>query len=106
MGFYLVTLEQGPVWDYSRARREQTGWKEHAEFINELEDRQELVLAGPLYDGPRVLQVHRARNEAEIRSRLDPDPWVRANLLRIVFVEPWDLLVGTDRLGPRAPAAR
>jgi hypothetical protein len=34
--YYLVTQEWGPVWDSSRARREQAGWDEHAAFMDAL----------------------------------------------------------------------
>jgi len=38
VAFFAVTLETGPNWDYSRARRDQDAWDEHAAFMDGLVD--------------------------------------------------------------------
>ncbi len=39
-----------------------------------------------------------AEGEAEIHNRLADDPWTLAGQLRIVNIEPWKILAGTERL--------
>jgi hypothetical protein len=36
-----------------------------------------------------------AGDEAEIRSRLDDDPWTAMGLLAIASIEPWEILLGS-----------
>src|SRR3954467_15083700 len=70
MGVFAVTMEKGPAWDGSRARREQDGWDEHAAFMDRLVDEGFVLLGGPLGDGERVLLGVEAADEAEARGRL------------------------------------
>jgi hypothetical protein len=44
--FYLVEQGRGPAWDYSKRRREQAGWDEHAAFMDALTDEGVVVLGG------------------------------------------------------------
>jgi uncharacterized protein YciI len=73
--------------------REQDGWDEHAVFMDALAASGFIVLGGPLGGGPRVLLIVEARDEAQIRARFDADPWTPAERLRVVSVEPWDVLL-------------
>ena len=46
----------------------------------------------------RALLIVNADSEAEIHRRLADDPWVRTEQLAITSIEPWNLLVGAERL--------
>ena len=94
--WFLVTQVAGPAWDYSRPRREQDGWDEHAAFVDGLAAEGLIVLGGPVGDpdvGP-VLVVFEAESEAEIRRRLADDPWMDT-ILTVETIQPWSIWVGT-----------
>ncbi len=90
--YYLVERANGPAWDYSRGRREQAGWDEHAAFMDALADEGFVVLGGPVgeRDGDYNLLVVRAGSEAQIRTRLADDPW-EGSILTISTVKPWSV---------------
>jgi uncharacterized protein YciI len=90
--YYLVERARGPGWDYSRGRREQDGWDEHAAFMDALVEEGFVVLGGPMGegDGDNVLLVVDAGNEADIHARLAEDPW-EDELLTTASVKPWSV---------------
>jgi uncharacterized protein YciI len=90
--YYLVTRGKGPSWDHARARREQSGWDEHAAFMDALTDEGFVVLGGPIGpgDGEDTLQVVDAESEAAVRVRLAEDPWDE-DMLVTKSVEPWQV---------------
>jgi uncharacterized protein YciI len=108
---FVVTREQGPGWDTSRAMREQDQWPEHVLFINRLADEGFLVLGGPIGavgsgDTGSVLtgavgdRVYRAMlivsagSEREVAARFETDPWTRFGQLQTRSIEGWEILVG------------
>lgn len=105
MSVYVVIREAGPKWA-AGGIFEQEAIDEHAAFMNKLAADGFIHFAGPLSgtEGGRVraLLVIEAESEDEIRRRLAEDPWVPAELLRLVSIEPWKVLVGTDRLTARS----
>jgi len=88
--FHVVLLRSGPEWDSSRSLEEQSGWNEHAEFMDGLVDDGFVVLGGPLGDEHRVVHVVEAASEGEIRARLAEDPWSESHL-RIDAIDPWTI---------------
>jgi hypothetical protein len=42
--FFAVRLERGGPWDWSRDLRDQSGWNEHARFMESLVDDGFIVL--------------------------------------------------------------
>jgi uncharacterized protein YciI len=88
--YYLVGRARGPAWDLTRGRREQTGWDEHAEFMDALVEEGLIVLGGPVgdVDGEHTVMVFDAESEAAIHARLADDPWGE-DMLTTVSVEPW-----------------
>jgi uncharacterized protein YciI len=90
--FHVVLLRSGPQWDPSRPLEEQSGWPEHASFMNGLEDSGFIVLGGPLADEHRVVHVVEAESEDEIRATLARDPWSETHL-RVGAIEPWTILL-------------
>jgi uncharacterized protein YciI len=96
MSCFAVIREGGPRWDRARPLREQEAWNEHADFMDALAEDGFVVLGGPLAGGPTTLLVVNADSEAEIRRRLDGDPWTPMGLLTIRSVEPWEILLGPE----------
>src|SRR5579864_3527107 len=83
-------MARGPKWDYSRRRREQVGWDEHARFMDALTDQGAILLGGPIGegDGDNTLLIFDLDSEAEIRARLAGDPWA-GTVVTIASVRPW-----------------
>jgi uncharacterized protein YciI len=88
--FHLVLLRSGPQWDPARPLEEQSGWDEHAAFMDGLVDDGFIVLGGPLYDEHRVVHVVEAESERAIRETLARDPWSGTHL-EIGAIEPWTI---------------
>ena len=99
MPFFVVERGNGPGYDPGRGRREQPLWDEHAAFMDRLVAEGVVVLGGPLgREGDTVLLVVEAADEAEVRGRLDEDPWTPLQVLDYQRIEPWTLwLDGRDR---------
>jgi uncharacterized protein YciI len=109
MSLFAVTREAGPSWTDGKGAFEQPAAGDHAAFMNNLADEGFVLFAGPLAgterDRIRVLLIAEAASETDIHRRLEDDPWVRTQRLMTTSVEPWNLLVGADRLGAQ-PAAQ
>jgi uncharacterized protein YciI len=87
---------------------EQAAVNDHAAFMNDLAAEGFVLCAGPLAGSEagriRVLLIADAAEEADIRRRLADDPWEVTGRVVTTTVEPWNLLVGTDRLRAGQPA--
>jgi uncharacterized protein YciI len=96
MGYFVVINEAGPAWDDKRPMREQTGWTEHAAFMDRLQSERLVLLGGPLkgYTKHRALLVLNASDEATLRTRLLEDPWMRTGILHTIQLYRWDILLG------------
>src|SRR5258707_1017388 len=92
---FLVFETRGPRFNAARPLEEQEQWEEHRQFMNALEAAGFVVLGGPILATSDVLLVIRARNEADIKSRLAEDPWQRNGLLRITSIKSWQLRLGS-----------
>ena len=98
MPMFLVMLHRsGPEWDASKPLEEQSGWREHAAFMDGLVDEGFVVLGGPLPDEHRVAHAVEAESEEAVRATFARDPWSETHL-RVDTVEPW-----TIRLDGRHP---
>ena len=89
--FHLVLLRSGPQWDAARPLEEQSGWDEHAAFMDGLVDDGFVVLGGPIGDGKQTMLIVEAADEQEIKARLAEDPWAPMDLLRIGSIQPWTI---------------
>ena len=69
---------------------EQSGWPEHAAFMDALVDRGIVVLGGPLADEVRVPLAIEAASEAEVEGILARDPWHETHLTTDA-VERWTI---------------
>ena len=95
--FHVVLHRSGPAWDASRRLEEQSGWPQHASFMDGLVAAGFIVLGGPLADEHRVVHVVEAESEDAVRATLARDPWSETHL-RIAAIEPWGIrLDGRDR---------
>ena len=94
--FLVIVSRSGPEWDPSKPLERQTGWDEHAAFMDGLVDSGFLVLGGPLADEVRVAHAVEAESPEAIRARLARDPWSESHL-RIESIDAW-----TIRLDGRA----
>ena len=81
MGTFLVILTQsGPEFDRSKPLEEQSGWDEHAQFMDGLVEDGFILLGGPLDGGPRVAQVVEAESKQDVRATFARDPWSGTHL--------------------------
>ena len=95
--FHVVLLRSGPEWDPSRPLEEQSGWPEHASFMDGLVDSGFIVLGGPLPDERRVAHAVEAESEDDVRATLARDPWSESHL-RIDTIEPWTIRLDARRV--------
>ena len=101
MSYYAVTRGAGPGW-IDGGITAQPDLADHAAFMNELAAEGVVLFAGPLAGTEtarlRALLIMNANSEREIRQRLAYDPWARTERLAITRIEPWQLIVGAERL--------
>jgi hypothetical protein len=90
--FLVMVSRSGPEWDASRPLREQSGWTEHAVFMDRLVDDGLIVLGGPLGDEHRVVHAVEAESEEAIRSAFARDPWSGSHVV-IDAIEAWTVLL-------------
>ena len=88
---FLVILRQaGPEWDGSKPMEEQSGWAEHASFMDDLVDEGFIVLGGPLAQDRRVAHAVEAESEDAVRATWARDPWSATHLV-VDTIEPWTI---------------
>lgn len=110
LSLFAVTREAGPSWIDGQGSFEQPAVKDHAAFMDSLADEGVVLFAGPLaasgHDHIRALLIAKASDEAVVRGRLAGDPWELTHRVVTTSVEPWNLLVGAERLGTPQPMTR
>ena len=94
--FLVVTRRSGPEWDAALPLEEQSGWAEHASFMDGLVEAGFVVLGGPLDDEHRVALAVEAESEAAVRTTLARDPWSETHL-RIDTIAPWTIRLDARR---------
>jgi uncharacterized protein YciI len=101
MSLYSVIREAGPGY-LDGGIAAQPDVADHAAFMGALAQQGTVLLAGPLADTGtgrlRALLIMSAADEDDIRNRLGDDPWTRADRLVITTIEPWNVIVGAERL--------
>jgi uncharacterized protein YciI len=88
--FFVVLRRTGPQWDLSRPMEEQSGWPEHAAFMDALVDAGFVVLGGPLADEQRVVLAVEAESEDAVRETLARDPWDGTHLV-VDAIDQWTI---------------
>jgi hypothetical protein len=86
--FLVTRLRSGPQWDPTLALEEQSGWADHATFMDGLFEDGFVLLGGLLGDEFRVVLVVEAESEDAVRATLADDPWSDTHLL-LDAVEAW-----------------
>jgi uncharacterized protein YciI len=106
MALFVVRLERGGPWDWSRDMREQDGWDEHARFMDGLVDAGFMLLGGPLDGDRETMHIVEAESETAIRERLAEDPWARNGMLRPIRIERWTVVLDGAGLNKTLSHAR
>jgi uncharacterized protein YciI len=88
--FLVVLRRSGPQYDRSRPLEEQSGWLEHAAFMDGLVDAGVIVLGGPLADEYRTAHAVEAESEEAVRATLARDPWSETHL-QVDSIDPWTI---------------
>ena len=88
--FHVVRPRSGPEWNASKPLEQQSGWPEHAEFMDALVEDGFILLGGPLADEHRVVLVCEAGSEEELHATLARDPWTGSHRAT-ASVEPWTI---------------
>jgi hypothetical protein len=87
---FLVRLRQaGPEFDQSKPLEQQSGWAEHAAFMDGLVDDGHIILGGTLPNGSTA-HACQAASEEELRALWARDPWHESHLV-LESVEPWEI---------------
>ena len=96
--FHVVVSQSGPDWKRSRRMEEQSGWDEHAAFMDALVEGGFVVLGGPVGEGHRVVHAVEAGSEEEVLATLARDPWSGTHLV-VEAIEPWRIRLDGRRRG-------
>ena len=88
--FLVVLRRSGPQWNRAQPLEGQSGWEEHAAFMDALVDDGFIVLGGPLGDEQRVVHAVEAPSEQAVRETLARDPWSGSHLV-VDAVEAWTI---------------
>jgi hypothetical protein len=88
--FLVILRRSGPDYDLSKPVEEQSGWSEHATFMDKLVDDGVIVLGGPLADEVRTAHAMEAESEDAIRATLARDPWSGSHLV-VDTIDPWTI---------------
>jgi len=98
---FAVIREAGPGW-HDGGIYDQPEVDKHATFMNTLADSGFVLFAGPLagteHGRVRVLLIVNAEDDDEIHRQLADDPWIPTEQLVTTRIEPWQILVGAERL--------
>ena len=87
--FHVIVRQAGPEFDHGLPLEQQTGWREHAAYMNSLVEDGHIILGGPLPNG-RVAHAMEASSEKELRAIWARDPWHESHLI-LESVEPWEI---------------
>jgi len=88
---FLVTLRRsGPQWRAGLPLEEQSGFSQHAAFMDRLVESGFVVLGGPLSDELRVVEAIEAPSADAVRTTLAEDPWNGSHLV-LESVEGWTI---------------
>ena len=88
--FLVVLRRSGPEYDHSKPLEEQSGWEDHAAFMDGLVDEGFVVLGGVLGDEVRSAHAVEAGSEREVRETLARDPWSGSHL-EVDSIDPWTI---------------
>jgi uncharacterized protein YciI len=90
VAFFVVLRRTGPEWDPSLSLEGQSGWPEHADFMDGLANDGFVVLGGPLADEERVVLAVEAETAEDVHETLARDPWSGTHLV-VDSVDGWTI---------------
>jgi hypothetical protein len=90
MMFLVILRRSGPEYDHSRPLEEQSGWLEHAAFMDGLVEDGVIALGGVLGDEVRTAHAVEAASEEAVRETLARDPWSGSHLV-VDSIDPWTI---------------
>jgi uncharacterized protein YciI len=96
MSRWVVRVQRGGPWDFSKDMRQQEGWDGHAAFMDRIFEDGFLLLAGPLEGDKETMWVVKANSREEILDRMKEDPWSLNGMLKPTKIEGWEIVM--DRL--------
>lgn len=98
---FLVRLRQaGPEFDPALPLDRQSGWTEHAAYMESLVEQGHIVLGGTLPAGATA-HAFEAASEEDVRAIWARDPWHESHLI-LESIEPWTIrLDGRELRRPR-----
>ena len=96
--FLVVLRRSGPEYDHSKPLEEQSGWAEHAAFMDALVDDGFIVLGGVLGDEVRTAHAVEAESEDAARAAFARDPWSESHLV-VDTVDPWTIRLDGRKRG-------
>jgi hypothetical protein len=88
--FLVQRLRSGAEWDPSLPLEEQSGWTDHAAFMDGLFADGFVLLGGLLADEHRVVLVVEAETDEAVRATLADDPWSDTHLV-LETVDAWTI---------------
>jgi uncharacterized protein len=88
----VVRFRAGPTWE-SGPPEEQTGWEEHAEFVDALVERGTMVMGGPFADESGSMSLLEGVGEEDARTLVARDPFVENGVFVIDDVRAWNVYV-------------
>ena len=95
--FHVLLRQSGPQFDPALPLDRQSGWEEHAAYMDSLVADGVIVLGGPLLSG-RVAHAMQAESEEELRAIWARDPWHESHLV-VRSIEPWTIRLRSPLLG-------
>jgi len=90
---FLILSAAGPQRDFAKDTREQPFWDEHAAFIDRLVAEGFILLGGPLVDEGGALLIVQAQDEAEVREKMQHDPWYTHGILKQESIRRWQIFI-------------
>jgi len=94
MKVFAVIQTRGAAWQPAAPLESQLEWDAHARFMDDLEAKGIIALAGPLEGTQDVLIIMRAYSPEEALKTLQNDPWTHLDLLRAKSIAPWTIRIG------------
>jgi uncharacterized protein YciI len=88
--FLVMLTRSGPQWEAAKPLEEESGWPEHAAFMDALVEDGFIVLGGPLPDEHRVAHAVEAESEDAVRATFARDPWSKTHLV-VDAIDPWTI---------------
>jgi hypothetical protein len=90
MMFLVILRRSGTEYDHSKPLEEQSGWLEHAAFMDALVEDGVIVLGGVLGDEVRTAHAVEAASEEAVRETFARDPWAGSHLV-VDSIDPWTI---------------